>query len=79
VPKHGRIVLGIAVDQAATARVDYRATLKKLYGGDEKALATLFRVTPYMDGAGFAIRHSLSMAALWRVSITPVVVNSRLL
>jgi len=52
VPKHGRIVLGIAVDQAATAGVDYRATLNKVYGGDEKALPTLFRITPLMDGAG---------------------------
>ena len=52
VPKHGSVVLGIAIDQAATAGVDYRRTLKKAYLGDSTALATLFRATPYMDGAG---------------------------
>jgi hypothetical protein len=52
VPKHGRVVLGIAVDQAARAGVDYRELLKQAYGGNPKALATLFRITPYMDGAG---------------------------
>lgn len=52
VPKHGGVVLGIAVDQAAKAGVDYRRALKKAYAGDSTALAPLFRATPYMDGAG---------------------------
>jgi hypothetical protein len=55
VPKHGRIILGIAVEQAATAGVDYQATLRRAYGGDSQALETLFRVTLYMDGAATAL------------------------
>jgi hypothetical protein len=39
-------------EQAAIVGIDYRSAAKRAYAADEHALATMFRVTPALDGGG---------------------------
>ena len=44
--------LEIQCEQAARVGIDYRHAYKRAYAGHEDGLATMFRVTPALDGGG---------------------------
>jgi hypothetical protein len=58
--------LEIQSEQAARVGIDYRHAYKRAYAGGEDGLATMFRVTPALDGGG-AEGHSHDLQKLLTV------------